>query len=270
MIITEVRENKLESGSGMLLQIPKDTLLQRAPLYQKGWEALLNGQGKYALILGAGPATREIAYAFEGQELKQYALPSIHCYDIASPPKEFDDIRVKFPTVEMEYHSGVDLAKFVPQDDFIGNTRLVSVHGVLDYLTPEAISHFFSQIAKIKPETVSIRLCLTVGPWEKEFASRNVDLTQGETESIEKLRQGNVKVVTIEELQTSIMQMEIPTEAKVAHNLKTDYPASYFLPDRLAGYMKGIGYNHLEFLTYNPQGGDVYSALLMIFDNKSE
>lgn len=270
MTKTEVHETQLESGSGMLLQIPKDILLQRASLYQKGWEALLNGQGKYALILGAGPATREIAYAFEGQELNQYALPSIHCYDIASPPKEFDDLRAKFPSVKMEYHSGVDLAKFVPQDDFIGNTRLVSMHGVLDYLTPEAISYLFSQIARIKPEMVSIRLCLTVGSWEKEFASNNADLTQRETESIEKLRQGNVKVVTIEEFQDSIMQMRIPTEAKVAHNLSTDYPASYFLPDKLAGYMKGIGYNHLEFLAYNPQGGDDYSSLLMIFDNKRE
>lgn len=268
MINKKIIEKTLNLGSGTILQIPKSILLQRAPLYQAGWMALLKGKGKYALILGAGPATREILYAFERKDL-QCSLPIIHCYDVVPPPKEFDDIRAKFPQIEMEYHSGVDLANFLPQENFIKNTRLISIHGVLDYLTPEAVKRLFLQIAKIKPETIPIRLCLTVGPWEIKFAAENADLTQRETESIERLRQKQVEVVNIDEFQNSIMQMKIPTEAKVAQNLKQDYPASYFLPDKLAGYMKGIGYNHLQFLTYNPQGGNNYSALLMVFDNKN-
>jgi len=267
MIYKKVIENTLDLGSGTVLQIPKNILLQRTPLYDTGWRALLKGKGKYALILGAGPATREILYAFEEQDL-QSNLPVIHCFDIAPPPKEFTDIRARFPQVEMEYHSGIDLANFLPQEDFIKNTRLISIHGVLDYLTPEAVKRLFLQIAKIKSETISIRLCLTVSPWEIKFAIENADLTQRETESIERLRKKQVEVVNIDEFTNSIMQMRISMEAKVAQNLKHDYPASYFLPDKLAGYMKGIGYNHLQFLTYNPQGGNNYSALLMVFDNK--
>ena len=40
----------LEPGSGLVYSTSKHILLERAPLYEEAWKALLTGKGKYTLI----------------------------------------------------------------------------------------------------------------------------------------------------------------------------------------------------------------------------
>ncbi|MCC5670125.1 hypothetical protein LC653_41635 [Nostoc sp. CHAB 5784] len=48
---------------------------------------------------------------------------------------------------------------------------LVSVHGVLDYLQPDAVMQLLLDIAKVQPEAISVRLFLIGNSWSRNFAS---------------------------------------------------------------------------------------------------
>jgi hypothetical protein len=256
------------AGSGSITVASKDTCLTKAPLYIAGWEALLKGNGKYVVVLGAGPATREVRYALDDANLENYQLPTIDCYDVSDPPAEFFAMQQAYPNVRFNYFPGTDLSNFNPRPECIDNTRLISAHGVLDYLLKNDAVNLLEQIAKIRPETISLRLCLTTGAWESNFAERNKVQRGLEKSSIDQLKTGHVSPVHSDVLRQSAMQLDIPSEAKVKHNLHPDYPAIYFQPHIVAGYFMSEGYNFPDFDCYDLTGRDESTSILMVFHLK--
>ncbi len=258
----------LEPGSGLVYSTSKHILLERAPLYEEAWKALLTGKGKYTLILGAGPATWEVGYALQEQDLSGYDLPIIHLYDISPPPQAFIDMHKAYPQVEMKYHGDTDIVDFEIQPEYIDNTRLVSLHGVLDYLTPSDIASLFEKVIKIKPDVISIRTCTTQGAWESNFANKNQDHIKKEQESVARLQEGVIDIVNLEELRNSIMTLRIPREEKIARNLSPDYAASYLLPDKLTGYLIGQGYEKPQSIVCDVRGTEQPTNIMIVFKLK--
>jgi hypothetical protein len=230
-------------GSGNILEIGKQRLLELAPrVYPATWQAMLSGEGDYVVILGAGFAEREVFFGLEEGNLDRNRLPSIHCYDIAKKPhSKFLQRREEFPQVNIEYFGDKDLNELQLPEYYANNTRLVSMHGVLDYLLPQSISILLSQVTKLRPQTISIRLLLIGDEWSIHFATP--EQLETERSSVRKLERGTVSPIDAETFRAKgIVQLSIPVEAKRQHNLRADYPASHILPDRLAGYLLKEGY----------------------------
>jgi len=248
------------SGGGIILELTKKELLKLAPkVYSATWKALLTGKGDFALILGAGTAEREVFFGLDRKDLNRYQLPTIHCYDLAKqPPAKFLERRNQFPNVSIKYFTNSDLNNFKPLKEYYGNTRLVSLHGVLDYLRPNSVSRFLSQIVAIRPYAISIRFCLIRGYWLKKFASKNQLIS--EMQSIKNLLTKKISTINLQTFQKqAIIQLSIPNKDKLQYNLSTDYPACFILPDKLVGLLKNAGYNFPLVERYNGR----YANLLL-------
>lgn len=259
---------KLEQrGSGVVLDVTRERVLQLAPyVYTATWEAILNGQGKYVVVLGVGTAEREVFFGLEGKDLSRYKLPTIHCYDIAEkPPQRFFEKRRQFPDIDIQYFPGTDLNTFKLPAEYIDNTRLICLHGVLDYLTPKGIKALMYQLSLIKPNALSFRLCLIRGNWLKCFVTP--EQLKDEQDSIDKLKKGAANPVSLEGFLTSgIIQIAVSSEEKLKHNLSTDYPASFILPGELVGFLVSEGYERPLIEKYSD---DMNSLLLLFMEKKA-
>jgi len=243
-------ENK---GSGNILEISRARLLELTPnVYPLTWEAILSGNGDSAAILGAGFAEREVFFGFEGVDLTRYQLPTIDCYDIATnPPEKFLALRSQYPNLQLNYFCDRNLAELELTKLYAPKTlRLVSVHGVLDYLQPHAVTTTLLDIVKVQPEAISIRLFLMGNPWSRNFAS--IEQLAMELDSIEITTSGLVESIDFNIFcRTGIVRLDISDEDKIAHNLLPAYGASHVIPDKLVGYFKNQGYQLIA--------SDVYS-----------
>ncbi|MHC5719872.1 MAG: hypothetical protein ACYTX0_49525, partial [Nostoc sp.] len=143
----------------------------------------------------AGFAEREVFFGFEGVDLTRYQLPTIDCYDIATnPPEKFLALRSQYPNLQLNYFCDRNLAELELTKLYAPNSlRLVSVHGVLDYLQPDAVTRTLLDIVKVQPETISIRLFLMGNPWSRNFAS--IEQLAMELDSIEITTSGLVEPI---------------------------------------------------------------------------
>jgi hypothetical protein len=234
-------ENK---GSGNILEISKARLLELTPnVYPLTWEAILSGKGGSVAILGAGFAEREVFFGFEGVDLTRYQLPTIDCYDIATnPPEKFLALRSQYPNLQLNYFCDRNLAELELTKLYAPNSlRLVSVHGVLDYLQPHTVTRTLLDIVKVQPEAISIRLFLIGNPWSRNFAS--IEQLAMELNSIEIITNGLVKSIDFDIFcRTGVVQLNILDKDKIEHNLLPSYGASHVMPDKLVGYFNTQGY----------------------------
>lgn len=254
-------------GGGIILKVSKKEVLRLAPkVYTATWKALLTGKGDFVLILGAGTAEKEVFFGLDDQDLNSYQVPTIHCYDIAKqPPVKFIERRNQFPHVSIEYFTNSDLNDFQPLAEYFGNTRLISIHGVLDYLRPESISKLLSQIIAIKPHTLSIRSCLMRGYWLRKFASE--DQLNLEFQSIKNLLTKKAASINLQTFKKqAISQLPIPDKAKLEYNLSSNYPASFILPDKLVGLLINEGYDFPMVERYS----DNMNTNLLLFTSRQE
>ncbi|MBU0570019.1 hypothetical protein KKB40_04565 [Patescibacteria group bacterium] len=230
-------------GSGIILDVTKKRVLQLAPkVYTATWEVLLKGKGDYAVIIGAGTAEREVFFSLEGQDLTHYQLPTIHCYDVAEkPPRMFLERKKQFSDIKIEYFPNTNLNTFQLPKKYVDDTRLISIHGVLDYLTPIAITGLLSQIKTVRPDALSFRLCLMRGNFFKDNAtSEQLRLEQF---SIERIKSKVVTPITLKQFSKSgVIQVPLSAEHKVKHNLSPRYPASCIVPGNLVGFLINEGY----------------------------
>ncbi|MEH2024136.1 hypothetical protein [Nostoc sp.] len=234
-------ENK---GSGNILEISRARLLELTPnVYPLTWEAIFSGNGDSAAILGAGFAEREVFFGFEGVDLTRYQLPTIDCYDLATePPEKFLALRSQYPNLQLNYFCDRNLAELELTKLYTPNSlRLVSVHGVLDYLQPDAVTTTLLDIVKVQPETISIRLFLMGNPWSQNFAS--IEQLAMELDSIEITTSGLVEPIDFDIFcRTGVVQLNILDQDKIEHNLLPSYGASHVMPDKLVGYFNTQGY----------------------------
>lgn len=258
---------KLEqSGSGIVLKIGKNELLKFAPrAYSAHWKALLHGRGKYAVVLGAGTAEREVFFGLEGACLNENNFPEIHCFDLAvKAPELFRRWSQKFPNLEIKYFGKTDIRNWKPDIKYFGNTRLVSVHGVLDYLPKVGIVRLIKQIVEIRPGCISIRLMPMNEFWHRKFASKRQ--LKRERDSVERVRQGRIGQASESELiKTGVVNLEIPLGEKRLRNLADDYPSTHVIPDMLAGYFLGQGYALKVFEKYEIEKGKTDPDGIMLF-----
>lgn len=249
-------ENK---GSGNILEISKARLLELTPnVYPLTWEAILSGKGDSVAILGAGFAEREVFFGFEGVDLTCYQLPTIDCYDIATnPPEKFLALRSQYPNLQLNYFCDRNLAELELTKLYAPKTlRLVSVHGVLDYLQPNAVMRLLLDIVKVQPEAISVRLFLIGNPWSRNFASTN-QLAE-EVKSIEIITSSLVEPIDFNLFcRTGIVRLDISDEDKIAHNLLPTYGASHIIPDKLVGYLKTQGYQLITSDVYSLTSQDL-------------
>ncbi|NEU71821.1 hypothetical protein PI95_004325 [Hassallia byssoidea VB512170] len=249
-------ENK---GSGNILEISRARLLELTPnVYPLTWEAILSGNGDSAAILGAGFAEREVFFGFEGVDLTRYQLPTIDCYDIATnPPEKFLALRSQYPNLQLNYFcdrnlTNLELTKLYPPKTL----RLVSVHGVLDYLQPDAVIRSLYDIVMVQPEAISVRLFLIGNPWSWNFAT--VDQLATELKSIEIATSGSIEPIDFDVFcRTGIIQLDISSEDKIAHNLLPTYGASHVMPDKLVGYLTSQGYQLIASDVYSLTNQDL-------------
>ncbi|MEH2094401.1 hypothetical protein [Nostoc sp.] len=115
----------------------------------------------------------------------------------------------------------------------------VSVHGVLDYLQPDAVMQLLLDIAKVQPEAISVRLFLIGNPWSRNFAS--IEQLATELNSIEITTSGLVESIDFDIFcRTGVVQLNILDKEKIEYNLLPSYGASHVMPDKLVGYLKNI------------------------------
>jgi len=249
-------ENK---GSGNILEISKARLLELTPnVYPLTWEAILSGKGDSVAILGAGFAEREVFFGFDGVDLRRYQLPTIDCYDIATyPPEKFLALRSQYPNLQLNYFCDRNLAELELTKLYTPNSlRLVSVHGVLDYLQPHTVTRTLLDIVKVQPEAISIRLFLLGNPWSRNFAS--IEQIAMELNSIEIVTSGLVKSIDFNILcRTGIVQLNISDKDKIEHNLLPSYGASHVMPDKLVGYLINQGYQLVATDVYSLSSQDL-------------
>ncbi|MCC5600696.1 hypothetical protein [Nostoc favosum] len=249
-------ENK---GSGNILEISRARLLELTPnVYPVTWEAILSGNGDSAAILGAGFAEREVFFGFEGVDLTRYKLPTIDCYDIATnPPEKFLALRSQYPNLQLNYFCDRNLAELELTKLYARNSlRLVSVHGVLDYLQPHTVTKTLLDIVKVQPEAISIRLFLMGNPWSRNFAS--VEQLAMELNSIEITTSGLVESIDFDIFcRTGVVQLNILDKDKIEHNLLPSYGASHVMPDKLVGYFNTQGYQLVATDVYSLSSQDL-------------
>jgi len=95
--------------------------------------------------------------------------------------------------------------------------RLVSVHGVLDYLQPHMVTTTLLDIVKVQPKAISIRLFLMGNPWSRNFAS--IEQLAMELNSIEITTSGLVESIDFDIFcRTGVVQLNILDQDKIEHN----------------------------------------------------
>ncbi|MEH2069715.1 MAG: hypothetical protein V7K47_16405 [Nostoc sp.] len=208
--------------------------------------------------MGAGFAEREVFFGFEGVDLTCYQLPTIDCYDIAiNPPEKFLALRSQYPNLQLNYFCDRNLAELKLTKLYAPDSlRLVSVHGVLDYLQPDAVSRTLVDIVKVQPETISIRLFLMGNPWSRNFAS--IEQLAMELNSIEITTSGLVEPIDFDIFCcTGVVQLNILDKDKIEHNLLLSYGASHVMPDKLVGYLISQGYQLVTTDVYSLSSQDL-------------
>ena len=208
--------------------------------------------------MGAGFAEHEVFFGFEGVDLRCEELPTIDCYDVATnPPEKFLVLRSQYPNLRINYFcdrnlANLELAKlYAPK-----SLRLVSVHGVLDYLQPDAVMRSLFNIVQVQPEAISVRLFLIGNTWSRNFAT--VDQLATELKSIEIVTSDLVEPIEFDIFcRTGIVQLDISDEDKIAHNLLQTYGASHVMPDKLVGYLTSQGYQLVATDIYSLSSQDL-------------
>lgn len=244
----------LKEGRGNILVTTKDRWIELAPeTFYRTLRMLETEEdiGDNVLLLGAGNARREFFYpfedAFKGRDLSQCEL-KVRAFDISEEPEEFAESKSELVEagVFILYYPHIDLnsetgRQVLNNPEYINNTRLITMHGVLDYLTEESIGELFRLIKKIRPSAISIRLIpLNHFYWGRKSSD---EALRAEIDSVIKVHKGDYELVEEDEFLSSISVLDISDTEKEERNLRIDYPATRLGQlDKLAAYLRMLGY----------------------------
>jgi|GEM_PF-7038331 hypothetical protein len=263
----EAETYNLPKSMGTLRNQPKEGYSNSLAgnFYENLWNSIRQATGDI-YILGAGPAHEEVGLAFPGTSTLKDSTSNIHCIDIRDDVPE-EVVALQNRGLQINYQTNTELTTWNPEPQT--NVDLVTMHGMLDYITPPEIAKLLTKVTtKLSPQKITLRSDTHNHPAMQDVFIPNTQnpetlkalkkAAETEQQQIEALSQSlknqhEVPSLSDQEFIQAIEEItvQIPSEALAKHNLDTQFPSSHIPPYALAQFMIGKGYQVNDFKAFS-------------------